>query len=125
MAGVLVIDDEQDIQLLCRLNMAREGLAIREATCGADGLEMAAQDIPEVVVLDIMMPEMDGFEVLRRLKDDARTCDVPVVMLTARTSEEDRRRSRELGAALFVTKPFAPDELAKSVDALIGETRGP
>jgi DNA-binding response OmpR family regulator len=117
-SGILVIDDEPDILLLCRLNLGMDGTDIRGVTSGADGLAAARTDVPEVVVLDLMMPGMDGFEVLRRLKDDVRTGDVPVVVLTAKTSSIDREQCASLGADSFITKPFVPHELSQVVESL-------
>jgi CheY-like chemotaxis protein len=119
MGSVLVIDDEKDMLLLCRLNLGHAGMEVREAGSGAGGLASALEDTPDAVVLDLMMPEMDGYEVLRRLREDQRTCDVPVVIVTAKTGEADRRRCDELGADAFLTKPFVPDDLTQKLDALI------
>ena len=118
--SVLVIDDEPDVRLLCRLNLRPAGIDVREVGSGHDGLAAAFEDVPDIVVLDLMMPEMDGFEVLRRLRVDARTEGIPVMVLTAKTTEIDRRRCRDLGADAYVTKPFDPSEL---VDHILGFDR--
>jgi DNA-binding response OmpR family regulator len=81
------------------------------------------EDTPDAVVLDLMMPEMDGFEVLKRLRDDERTSAIPVVILSARTAEADRARCVALGANDYLTKPFFPDELVERLDGLISAKR--
>lgn len=119
MARVLVIDDEQDMLLLCRLNLPHAGLEVREADSGKRGLAEAIENTPDAVVLDLLMPGIDGFEVLRRLRDDERTREVPVVVLTAKTGREDRLRCDALGANVYLTKPFSPEDLAGHLTALI------
>ncbi len=116
---VLVIDDEPDILLLCRVNLGQAGMEVQEAESGQAGLEAALADTPDAVVLDLMMPGMDGFEVLRRLREDERTSDVPVLVLSARTGQAERARCATLGANEFVAKPFFPDELAAKIEDLI------
>jgi len=118
MSGILVIDDEPDILLLCRLNLGWDGTDVRGVMSGSEGLEAARSDVPDIVVLDLMMPGMDGFEVLRQLKGDTRTEDVPVVILTAKTASLDREHCASLGADSFITKPFVPHELSHVVDSL-------
>jgi len=120
---VLVIDDEFDVLLLCRVNLSHAGLQVQEAKSGKAGLESALEDTPDAVVLDLMMPEMDGFEVLKRLRDDERTSAIPVVILSARTAEADRARCAALGANDYLTKPFFPDELVERLDGLISAKR--
>jgi CheY-like chemotaxis protein len=119
MGNVLVIDDESDMLLLCRINLTSSGLTVSCAGSGQDGLQVAFEQTPDAVVLDLMMPQMDGFEVLRRLREDQRTRDVPVVVLTAKTSRDDRDRCYALGADAFMTKPFDPDDLTRELDSLI------
>jgi Response regulators consisting of a CheY-like receiver domain and a winged-helix DNA-binding domain len=119
MGNVLVIDDESDMLLLCRINLPNSGIAVSCAGSGQDGLQAAFDHTPDAVVLDLMMPQMDGFEVLRRLREDQRTRDVPVVVLTAKTSQDDRDQCYLLGADAFMTKPFDPDELTRELDSLM------
>jgi DNA-binding response OmpR family regulator len=119
MGNVLVIDDESDLLLLCRINLSRAGMAVSCAGSGHEGLQAAFDQMPDAVVLDLMMPQLDGFEVLRRLREDERTRDVPVVVLTAKTSQDDRDRCYALGADAFITKPFDPDELTRELDSLM------
>lgn len=120
-SSILVIDDDADIRLLCRMNLRRGGVTVAEAASGAEGLEAARRDVPAVIVLDLMMSQMDGVEVLRRLKDDPLTASVPVLILTAKASGYERDRCTSLGAAAFMTKPFSMEELAETVDALMHE----
>ena len=116
---VLVIDDERDMLLLCRINLTNSGMAVSCASSGEDGLQAAFDQTPDAVVLDLMMPQMDGFEVLRRLRENEGTRDVPIVVLTAKTSKEDRDRCYALGADAFMTKPFDPDKLTRELDSLM------
>jgi DNA-binding response OmpR family regulator len=119
MAKVLVIDDEAPIRLLCRVNLEAEGMEVSEAEDGARGLELAREERPDVILLDVMMPGLDGWEVLQRLLDDDRTKEIPIVFLTARAELRDRARGLELGGVDYVTKPFNPVELAPLVKDLI------
>jgi DNA-binding response OmpR family regulator len=119
MAKVLVIDDEAPIRLLCRVNLEAEGMEVSEAEDGAEGLELAREERPDVILLDVMMPGLDGWEVLQRLLDDDRTREIPIVFLTARAELRDRARGLELGGVDYVTKPFNPVELAPLVKDLI------
>ena len=123
MDKVLVIDDELDVLLLCRVNLSHAGLQVQEAKSGEAGLDSALEDTPDAVVLDLMMPEMDGFEVLKRLRDNERTSHVPVVILSARTGEAVRARCVALGANDYLTKPFFPEELIECLDDLISAAR--
>jgi DNA-binding response OmpR family regulator len=110
---VLVIDDEDDIRELCRVNLEFEGFQVFDARNGPAGLTVAAREHPDVIFLDLMMPEMDGWEVLRRLKEDDATAHVPVVMLTARTGEDDQMRGWQEGILEYVSKPFNPLSLVE------------
>jgi CheY-like chemotaxis protein len=119
MDRVLVIDDEPDVLLLCRLNLQQHGRELLEASEGSRALELARERHPDVIVLDLMLPGMNGFDVLETLKRDASTSDIPVVVLTAKSLRADRERSQELGASGFLTKPFLPSELCAMVDSLL------
>jgi DNA-binding response OmpR family regulator len=114
----LVIDDDRDLLNLVRRTLEfTAGWQVSVATSGAAGIEAAQAAPPDVIVVDLMMPEMDGYEVCRRINADARTAGVPVVLLTARR-ELDEARLRDAGAAGVVFKPFQPTELAQQVRAL-------
>jgi DNA-binding response OmpR family regulator len=116
---VLVIDDEAPIRLLCRVNLEAERIDVLEAEDGPRGLELAKSEQPDVILLDVMMPGLDGWEVLQRLLEDDKTREIPIVFLTARAELRDRARGLELGGVDYVTKPFNPTELAPLVQGLI------
>ena len=116
---VLVIDDEAPIRLLCRVNLEAEGMDVLEAADGPTGLEKARAETPDVVLLDVMMPGLDGWRVAEELLDDPRTQSIPIVFLTARAELRDRARGIDLGGIDYVTKPFNPVELAPLVRALL------
>jgi DNA-binding response OmpR family regulator len=115
---VLVIDDEAPIRLLCRVNLEAEGMDVLEAADGPSGLEKARSERPDVILLDVMMPGLDGWRVAEELLDDERTERIPIVFLTARAELRDRARGIDLGGVDYVTKPFNPVELAPLVREL-------
>ena len=117
---VLVIDDEAPIRLLCRVNLEAEGMTVLEAADGPSGLEKARSETPDVVLLDVMMPGLDGWRVAEELLEDRRTARIPIIFLTARAELRDRARGIDLGGVDYVTKPFNPVELAPLVRALLG-----
>ena len=119
MTRVLVIDDEPPIRLLCRVNLEAEGMEVLEAADGPSGLETARAEIPDVVLLDVMMPGLDGWRVAEELLDDPATEAIPIVFLTARAELRDRARGIDLGGVDYVTKPFNPVELAPLVRSLL------
>ncbi len=116
---ILVIDDEKNLTELVSYNLQKEGLAVKCAFDGESGIVMAASDPPDLVLVDLMMPGIDGLEVCRRLRSDTRTAAIPLIMLTAKSSESDRIVGLELGADDYVTKPFSPRELAARVKAVL------
>ena len=118
-ARVLVIDDEVPIRLLCRVNLEAAGMVVYEAEDGVTGLEVARRETPDVILLDVMMPGMDGWDVFGELLEDERTANIPVVFLTARAELRDQARGLELGGVDYVTKPFDPLELAPLIDDLL------
>jgi DNA-binding response OmpR family regulator len=118
-ARVLVIDDEGPIRLLCRVNLEAAGMVVHEAKDGMTGLEVARRETPDVILLDVMMPGMDGWDVFGELLEDERTANIPVVFLTARAELRDQARGLELGGVDYVTKPFDPLELAPLIDDLL------
>jgi DNA-binding response OmpR family regulator len=117
---VLVIDDEAPIRLLCRVNLEAEGMDVLEAADGPTGLEQARDDRPDVVLLDVMMPGLDGWQVAEQLLQDDRTNEIPIIFLTARAEFRDRARGLDIGGVDYVTKPFNPLELAPLVRELLG-----
>jgi DNA-binding response OmpR family regulator len=114
-----VIDDEAPIRLLCRVNLEAEGMEVLEAADGPSGLETARAETPDVILLDVMMPGLDGWRVAEELLDDERTQGIPIVFLTARAELRDRARGIDLGGVDYVTKPFNPVELAPLVRSLL------
>jgi DNA-binding response OmpR family regulator len=116
---VLVIDDEAPIRLLCRVNLEAEGMEVVEAADGPSGLEKARAETPDVILLDVMMPGLDGWRVAEELLDDERTEGIPIVFLTARAELRDRARGIDLGGVDYVTKPFNPVDLAPLVRDLL------
>jgi DNA-binding response OmpR family regulator len=116
---VLVIDDEAPIRLLCRVNLEAEGMEVLEANDGPSGLEEARREKPDVILLDVMMPALDGWRVAEQLLDDRSTQDIPIIFLTARAEFRDRARGLDIGGVDYVTKPFNPLELASLVRALL------
>ena len=123
MTKVLVVDDEPPIRLLCRVNLEAEGMEVLEAADGEEGLAAARAERPDVVLLDVMMPGMDGWQVAERLVEDTETMDIPLVFLTARAELRDRARGLELGGVDYITKPFNPTELATVVEGLLERVR--
>lgn len=120
MTSVLVIDDEAPIRLLCRVNLEAEGMDVLEAANGPSGLETAREQRPDVILLDVMMPGLDGWRVAEELLDDPSTAAIPIVFLTARAELRDRARGIDLGGVDYITKPFNPVELAPLVRGLLG-----
>ena len=116
---VLVIDDEAPIRLLCRVNLEAEGMHVLEAADGSTGLELAREERPDVVLLDVMMPGVDGWLVAERLLEDERTREIPIIFLTARAEFRDRAHGLDIGGVEYVTKPFNPLDLAPLVRALL------
>ena len=119
MTSVLVIDDEAPIRLLCRVNLEAEGMTVLEAADGPTGLEQARANPPDVVLLDVMMPGLDGWRVAEQLLQDDRTSEIPIIFLTARAEFRDRARGLDIGGVDYVTKPFNPLELAPLVRDLL------
>ena len=119
MTRVLVIDDEAPIRLLCRVNLEAEGMDVVEAPDGPSGLELARDREPDIVLLDVMMPGLDGWRVAEQMQQDARTNEIPIIFLTARAEFRDRARGLDIGGVDYVTKPFNPLELAGLVRALL------
>jgi DNA-binding response OmpR family regulator len=116
---VLVIDDEPPIRLLCRVNLEAEKMEVLEASDGPTGLEKARNEEPDVILLDVMMPGLDGWQVAEELLNDERTRSIPIVFLTARAEVRDRARGLDLGGIDYVTKPFNPTELAPLIRELV------
>jgi DNA-binding response OmpR family regulator len=115
----LVIDDEAPIRLLCRVNLEAEGVEVLEAADGATGLEIAKRERPDAILLDVMMPGLDGWNVAERLLSAEETRAIPIIFLTARADLRDRVRGMDAGGLDYVTKPFNPVELASLVREVV------
>jgi phosphate regulon transcriptional regulator PhoB len=120
---VLVVEDEPDIRRLVVLHLESDGFRCRTAANGLDALREAKANVPDLVVLDLMLPGLDGLEVCRRLRGDASTAGVPIIMLTAKSDEVDRVVGLEVGADDYVAKPFSPKELVARVRAVLRRAR--
>jgi len=116
---VLVVDDERAIRLLCRVNLAAAGMDVMEAEDGRAGLELAREQRPDLILLDVMMPEVDGWTVARELAADERTRDIPVVFLTARADPADKRLGGQLGGVGYLVKPFDPVSIGDVVEDVL------
>jgi two-component system KDP operon response regulator KdpE len=116
---ILVVDDEERMVRFIRLNLEHDGFRVSEAFNGRQALEKLRADTPDLVLLDVMMPDMDGFEVLQMIREIS---NVPVIMLTAKGEEDDRVRGLELGADDYITKPFSPRELISRIKAVLRRT---
>lgn len=126
---ILVVDDEERMVRFIRLNLEHDGFRVSEAYRGVQALDLLRSELPDLILLDVMMPDIDGFEALKIIREIS---SVPVIMLTAKGEEEDRIQGLELGADDYITKPFSPRELVSRVRAVLrrtesasGRTHGP
>ncbi|HJQ21260.1 MAG TPA: response regulator transcription factor [Gemmatimonadaceae bacterium] len=120
---ILVVDDEPDILALVTYHLARAGYRLSTATTGTEALQAARDEQPALVVLDLMLPELSGFEVLERMRAENALAEIPVLMLTARREEPDRVQGLSLGADDYLVKPFSPQELVLRVRNILRRTR--
>lgn len=116
---ILVVDDEPDVLLLCRVNLEFEGYDVVEAHDGEQAMQQVRAERPDAVLLDVMMPKMDGWQVLAAIKDDPELAHIPVVMLTAKVQDQDQIRGWSSGAAEYITKPFSPLALSQVVEDVL------
>ena len=121
--NILIIEDEEDIRELVRYNLEREKFKVGEAASGEEGLNVAARNKPDLILLDLMLPGKDGMQVCRELKQSDDTRDIPVVMMTAKGEESDIVAGLELGAEDYVVKPFSPKVLVARVKAVLRRKR--
>jgi len=121
---ILIADDDPVIVRLLQVNFRLEGYDVQTASHGEEAIQKARDLRPGLILLDVMMPGVDGWEVCRRLREDPATGRIPMVFLSARAQEEDRRRGLDLGVAAYVTKPFDPGELVGLVAGLLQEHSG-
>jgi len=117
---VLVADDDPDILALVRFCLERDGYEVLSAPDGETALDLALARTPDLALLDVMMPRLDGYEVTRRLREHGPTTTIPIILLTARVQEPDVERGFEAGADDYVTKPFSPQALGERVQAALG-----
>ena len=117
---VLVADDDDDILELVVFRLERSGYTVLQAHDGAQALELARSSQPDLAVLDVMMPKMDGFELTQRLREEEGTSKMPIILLTARSQEADIQRGFDAGADDYIRKPFSPQELRSRVQAILG-----
>ena len=120
---ILIIEDEPDVVELVRYNLLEAGYVVEAALTGAEGLRMARTMAPNLILLDLMLPEIDGLQVCKLLRHDSKTSAIPIIMVTAKASEMDRVLGLELGADDYVTKPFSPRELNLRVKKMLERTR--
>ena len=125
MGTILVVEDERDIADLVKYHLEKAGLPARVVGDGKQALDLIARDQPDLVVLDLMLPGLDGMEVCRRLRGSGATRNIPIIMLTARAEEVDRIVGLEMGADDYVPKPFSPRELVARVKAVLRRTAAP
>ena len=119
---ILAVDDEKHIVRLVQINLQKEGYEVATASTGKEALQVAATFGPDLIVMDVMMPEMDGFEALKKLRENPDTREIPVIMLTAKAQDADVFRGWQSGADLYLTKPFNPAELLTFVKRLLQHT---
>lgn len=118
-ATILVVDDEPDVRTLCRVNLEYEGYKVVEASNGSDAFQRLNERRPDLILLDLMMPQMDGWEVMRRLKEDESTAAIPVILLTARADDDSQLKALDEGVLDYITKPFNPLSLVKFVERIL------
>jgi DNA-binding response OmpR family regulator len=116
---VLVVDDEEYIQHILNFSFGAEGYEVITAADGAEAIQKAISEKPDVIVLDIMMPKMDGYQACKKLKSDPQTKSIPVILLTAKGRDVDRQLGSEAGADDYVVKPFSPGRLIERVEGMI------
>ena len=118
-AKVLVVDDEEYIQHILNFSFGAEGYEVVTASDGEEGVSKAKDEKPDVIVMDIMMPKMDGYEACKQIKTDPQTKDIPVILLTAKGRDADRKLGSEVGADDYVVKPFSPGRLIERVEGIM------
>ncbi|BAF59851.1 MAG: response regulator transcription factor [Pelotomaculum sp.] len=122
---ILAVDDEANILELLKFNLSKEGFQVISATNGPDAVKIAREKKPDLIILDVMLPEMDGYDVLQKLKADRETAVTPVIILSAKTEEVDKVLGLELGADDYITKPFSPREVVARVKARLRRKSAP
>jgi two-component system, OmpR family, response regulator VicR len=120
---VLIVDDEPDLRSVLRFGLEAERFEVLEAADGEEGLRLACEQLPDLIVLDLMLPRMDGYKVCRALKFDDRYRHIPVIILSARSGDTDRRLAMELGADAYVTKPYDMKDLVSRIRERLRQPR--
>jgi len=120
---ILLIEDEPEFRMALRIRLEANGYEVIEAEDGVTGLDMARNQSPHLIVLDIMLPKMDGYKVARLLKFDEKYRNIPIVMLTARSQQNDRETGLTVGSDAYVTKPYKPQEMLDIIAKLLAEVR--
>ncbi|MEK9148871.1 MAG: response regulator [Candidatus Desantisbacteria bacterium] len=121
---ILIVDDDQDIVEILRALLETEGYDVIEAFNGKEGIDKAYQHMPHLILLDIMMPVLDGWQVCQRLKACKKTSNIPITIITAKNEQEDRNRAKKEGADDYITKPFQPEDLILRIQKSIRESDG-
>ena len=117
---ILLVDDEKDLAGVIRTRLESQGYELLTAYDGKAGLDVARKENPHLIILDIMLPKIDGYNICRMLKFDEKYKNIPIIMLTARVLEADMKTGQEVGADIYMTKPFHVDELLKNIEQLLG-----
>ena len=117
---ILIADDEEDVKVVIQLFLESKGYEISTAFDGLDTIDRVKEEKPDLIILDIMMPIIDGFEVCKRLKADPESADIPIVMLSAASESESRQKGIDAGAVDYIVKPFEPDQLESVIRGILG-----
>ncbi|MFA6425552.1 MAG: response regulator transcription factor [Phycisphaerae bacterium] len=117
--NILIVDDEEDVLELVRYNLEKEGYIVQAAACGEDALKKVASKLPDLIILDLMLPGIDGLTIRKKLKAESKTQNIPVIMLTAKSEESDVVTGLEIGADDYITKPFSPKILIARIRRLL------
>lgn len=121
MPGILVVDDNDDSVRIIQAVLESNGYAVRVAKSGKDALDRVKEEVPQLILLDVMMPEMSGMEVLERVRNSAQTAQVPVILLTAKAQDEDVIAGYQVGADYYITKPFTSKQLLYGIRLVLGQ----
>lgn len=119
---LLIVEDNKNIIMQIRMALEARGFSVEVATDGVTAMEMAFNRKPDLILLDLVIPKLDGFLVLEGLKKDAQTQQIPVIVISAKAAEEDIRRARKLGASEYLVKPFEPKEIADAINRILDAT---
>jgi len=119
MKKILIADDHSEVVELVRVTLERGDYEIVDASNGKEALKKVRLEKPDLVLLDVVMPKMDGFEVCRKLKKDPQTKEIPIIILTAKAQEVDKEKGREVGASDYITKPFSPSALLTKIEEIL------